>query len=157
MLARIAITPTDVSESYPRPPALRDSARFIASKIGTDSTSYPEVALALVESEGAEAALCRRTNRLDRAREIVSGLEEFSRQVVAQYPQDPYAHLALSAALCQISKNAWRGADSREVEDALRQSVSSARRALTLDPRNIEAQRAVLDRQRRLEGVQTHQ
>jgi serine/threonine protein kinase/tetratricopeptide (TPR) repeat protein len=157
MLARITNTPSDVSSSYPRSPALRDSARFIASTIGIDSTSFPEIAWALIVSEGGEAALCRRTNRVDRARDIVSGLEEFARQIVAQYPKDSYAHLALSEALCQVSKNAWRQADKHEVEGALRQAVSAAQQALTFDPRNTDAQRAIVDWQRRLAGLQTHQ
>jgi hypothetical protein len=156
MLARIANTPPDVSASYPRSPALWNSTRFIATTIGTDSTSYPEVAWALVLTEGAEAALCRRTNRLDRARDIVSGLEEFARQVVAQYPQDPFAHLAMSEAHCQISKNASRTAGPAEVEDASRRALDCARRALALDPRNADAQRAAVDRQRRFASLQTH-
>jgi serine/threonine protein kinase len=154
--ARIAMTPRDASESYPRSPALWDSARFMASAIGFDSASLPGVGWALVVSEGEEAALCRRTNRLDRARDIVSGLDEFARQLVAQYPQDPFAHLALSEAYCQISKNAWREADSSEVEDALRQALDSARRALALDPRNAEAQRTAMERQRRFARVDSH-
>jgi tetratricopeptide (TPR) repeat protein len=156
MFARIAITPRAASEAHPHSSSLWDSAHFMAETIGIDSTSLPEIGWKLVMAESPEAALCRQTDRLDRARDIVSGLEEFARQLVAQYPQDPFAHLAMSEAHVQISKNAWRGAGPAEVEDALRQALDSARRALALDPRNVEAQRAVLDRQRRFASLQAH-
>jgi len=157
MLARIAITPPDASESYPRSPALWDSARFMASTIGISSTSLAAVGWGLVVSEGEEAALCRRTNRQDRAREIVNGLEEFASQLVAKYPEDPFAHLAMSESYNQIAKNACRDAGPAEVKDALRQALDSARRALALDPRNEDANRAVVDRQRRFAALQTDQ
>jgi tetratricopeptide (TPR) repeat protein len=132
---------------------LWDVERSLLSDMGIARGWAARGAWELIRAQHEEAALYRRTDRLNQAREIVAGMVEFARQVVAEYPDDPYAYLALSEAHFQDSKIAWRGAGRREVEDALRRCADSARRALELDPQNVEVQAVVADRQKRLAGL----
>ena len=47
----------------------------------------------MVQSQAAATA--RQRKRPDRAREIVAGLEEFTRGLVARFPRDAWSHLAM--------------------------------------------------------------
>ena len=85
-----------------------------------------------------------------RAREIVAGLEEFARGLVARFPRDAWSHLAMSEAQCQKAKNAWKVPGYVGLRGATGLALEAAQRACELDPRNEEAQRMLTDRQRRV-------
>jgi hypothetical protein len=60
-------------------------------------------------------------------------MARYARDLVARYPKDSLAHLAMSEAYVQVAKNAWRYHDANP-EQALQQALESAERAVALDP-----------------------
>jgi hypothetical protein len=92
----------------------------------------------------------RRLGRIDEARRSTDRMHAFARLLAARYPDQPVAHLALSASFTQIAKNAWNTNDRSAVERNWNLALDEARRALMLDPQDARAGARVADFQKRL-------
>ena len=77
----------------------------------------------------------------------------YARLLVARYPDDSAAHLAMSDAYVQVYKNAWRDNDRVAIERNLRRALDEARQALALDSTSSHATRTVAEYERRLQGL----
>ena len=121
-----------------RLPEVWASVCSLAEAAGLGEGALPEIGWSLVMVQSQAAATARQRKRPDRAREIVAGLEEFTRGLVARFPRDAWSHLAMSEAQCQKAKNAWRVPGFVGLRGATRLALEAARRACELDPRNEE-------------------
>ena len=99
------------------------------------------------------AAEQRRSGHLDEARRITDRIHAFARLLLARYPDQTAAHLALCVAFQQRTKNAWRTNDRADIERNWRLALSEARQALILDPQNDQARYQVTDLERRLKDL----
>ena len=78
---------------------------------------------------------------LDDARATAPRLMAIARRGVRDYPDSASSHAALSLAYNQIKKNAYRDEDFQLVEKAIVESIEAARRAIALDPDDLEMRR----------------
>jgi tetratricopeptide (TPR) repeat protein len=101
------------------------------------------------------AAERRRSGHLDDARRSADRMLAVARFLVARYPDQTGAHLALSEAYVQLHKNAWRSEDRAAVLRYLRLSIDAAKQALVLDPDNAIARNRSVDLRRRLDKMPT--
>ncbi len=93
----------------------------------------------------------RRLGRTDEARRYVERMHAFARLLVARYPCQSIAHLALCQSFMQLAKNAWTIDDRADVERNWRLALDEARRAVMLDPQDARAASQVADLQKRLD------
>ncbi len=131
-------------------------ARFVSSIFATDSMrplKESEVACWLTHLLGQDAAVLRRTAKLDRARQTVGRIHSLGKIMVARHPDQAAAHLALCETFSQLAKNAWRFDDRGDVERNWALALDEARRALRLDPQDTRASRDVFTYQRRLDDL----
>jgi hypothetical protein len=75
----------------------------------------------------------------------------FARLLVARYPRQSAAHLALCTSFTQMAKNSWQTEDRAAVERNWKLAIDEARRALVLNPQNARAGAQVADLQKRLD------
>jgi len=90
------------------------------------------------------------SGNVDGARRIAERMLALASHIVAVHPDEPAAHLALSAAYRQIYKNAYPMDDQEAVEANMNLAINAAERALLLDRDSDKARNAVDDLQRRL-------
>jgi tetratricopeptide (TPR) repeat protein len=137
--------------------AARDWASLAADAI---RSSCPDVKLAArLEAEDTSLVMThlselashyRRHGQPDEARRIVARMLALGNYLITTCPGEPWAHLALSDAYFQMSKDGWQTKDWGTIEDNLKLGLDAALRASTLDPSREPAQRKVSDLQRRL-------
>ena len=78
------------------------------------------------------------SGRLEESVAIAARQMALAQQIVRDYPDSAHAYRALSEAYNHIKKNAIRSSDKRLEEEALVQAVEAARRAMALDPDQLE-------------------
>jgi tetratricopeptide (TPR) repeat protein len=105
--------------------------------------SIRKIVALLVDSLSVRCAGHRHAGQMVEARLMEDRMLALGRDLVSRHPDEPSAHLALSEAYVQASKNAWQPEDDSAIERALRQAVESARQATRLDPSSEQAQRCV--------------
>jgi eukaryotic-like serine/threonine-protein kinase len=88
-----------------------------------------------------ETSRHRERGRFDDARLTAARLMAIARHLVREYPNIASSHRLLSEAFNQIRKNAFKTGDDHLIEEATVQAIAAARRALALDPDNIETRR----------------
>lgn len=93
----------------------------------------------------------RRLGRLDQARRYADRMHAFARLLVARYPRQSVAHLALSLSFNQMAKNAWKTDDHAAVERNWKLALDEARQALVRDPEDARASHEVADLQKRFD------
>lgn len=108
------------------------------------------IALDVIREHSARASAARRRHEPEKARRTAESLLAVANDLVATYPEQPAAHLALKEAYLQRSKDARLAGDTAAVEANLRSALDAARSASRLDPANEGAQRALAGIQRRL-------
>jgi tetratricopeptide (TPR) repeat protein len=131
----------------------QSSADFVRSKLkemGFQPQSEGEFGLSTILAEGDLAALMRRLGKETDAKRQVAQIVKYANELVARYPGDSFAYLALSQARIQVFKNAERYQDANS-KTALRQALDAAEKATALNPGNATAQDALTDCRRRLE------
>ena len=74
----------------------------------------------------AVAAKQRRSEQLDLARRTAERIRAFAGRLVARYPGEPFAHLAVGDAFVQLHKNAWRIGDRPTIERTLKLALDAA-------------------------------
>jgi hypothetical protein len=150
LLSAIA-SPTDASQSP------EDWARLAASALGSRSSNSAgrarresENALALASSLYEMASILRRRQDIEGARRVAERMHALGKLFVATYPEQPAAHLILSQAYSQFSKNAWKIEDRLAIEVNLRAALDAAQEARLRDPTSEVARQAVDMLQRKL-------
>jgi tRNA A-37 threonylcarbamoyl transferase component Bud32/tetratricopeptide (TPR) repeat protein len=123
------------------------------SKLGLSDFLVPMTISVILGDASKEAAEHRRLGRLDDARATAARLLALGRQLVREYPNSESSHRVLSEAYSQIRKNAFRTGDDQLVEEATVQAIVAARRALDLDPDNLETLRHLDTLTERLERM----
>jgi tetratricopeptide (TPR) repeat protein len=116
-----------------------------------DGSESARMLALLVESLISQTLRMRHTGKLNEARLAADRMVGFGRLLVGQHADQPRAHLILSEAYFQVSKNCWCIDDRAAVERNLRLAIASANRALTLDSNSHDARHCVEARQRRLD------
>ena len=99
------------------------------------------------------ASAARRLGKLDLARDTTDRIHALGTLLVARYPGEAFAHLALSEAFFQRQKNAWQTQDRAAVEQNLKLALDASLRSVALDPRNEIARFHVEARRRRLKDL----
>jgi hypothetical protein len=103
---------------------------------------------------GTIASHFRRHGRTEEARRITARMLALANRIVAAYPRESCAYLAISDTYFQMSKDARERDDRASVTAYLKQALGAAQWALVLDPNREGAQHMVNDLQRRLARVQ---
>ena len=99
------------------------------------------------------AAEYRHSNKLDEARRKADQMLALARLLVARFPNEPAAHLALGETYMQFSKNAWQIHDRAAIERNLRLAIDATQHALNLDPKHALARVLMEQRQQRLKNL----
>jgi hypothetical protein len=97
--------------------------------------------------------LCVRWTIPEEARRTADKMLALGKDLVERHSDQPMAHLVLSEAYFQLSKNAWRIEDRATVRLTLRRSLDSALRARSLDPESKDARHLAGILQRRLDDL----
>jgi serine/threonine protein kinase len=119
-----------------------------------DSTSIPEIAWRMRELVLGAATDCRYVGKLPEARQITDRLQAIAQLLVRSYPNRPEPLFLLCDSYHQHAKNAWKTNDLTIVEQSLRQSLEAANRAFALAPDSEVAHQFVVDRRKRLAGLE---
>jgi tetratricopeptide (TPR) repeat protein len=99
------------------------------------------------------ASVQRRSGKLDLARDMTDRIHALGKLLVARYPDESFAHLALGEAFFQRQKNAWQIHDRPVIELNLKLALDASLRSVALDPRNEIARFQVEARRRRLKDL----
>jgi len=113
------------------------------SAAGLDAAAVPTRVYKLIDFASTTAAEQRRIRRLTDAEVTAARLMALARRLVRSYPSHPESHVVLSEAYFQVSKNAWKREDFPAIEQALRQALESARRAVSLAPQREDTRHFV--------------
>ena len=111
------------------------------SKLGVPDSVVPTTIRFVADDAVARAGKQRSLGRIDDARATAPRLMAIARRGVRDYPDSASSHAALSLAYNQIKKNAYRDEDFQLVEKAIAESIEAARRAIALDPDDLEMRR----------------
>ncbi len=118
-----------------------------------DPTLKAESEYRLILSLSGRASSERRAAKIDDARRTTDRVNALAKLMLARYPDQPAAHLALKEAFKQRAKDAWQLDDRGVVERNWKLALAEARQALVLDPKNFHARHAVPDLERRLNDL----
>jgi serine/threonine protein kinase len=118
-----------------------------------DPTLKAESEYRLIQSLSGRASSERRTAKIDDARRTTDRINALAKLMLARYPDQPAAHLALKEAFKQRAKDAWQLDDRGAVERNWKLALAEARQALVLDPKNVHARHDVPDLERRLNDL----
>ena len=130
--------------------------RRLSLTFGTDSmgsSKASEFGYQCMRSLANWASSERHTGKLVDARRTADRMHALAKLMVARYPDQPAAHLALDRAFVQRAKNAWQIDDRAAVERSWRLAIDEACQALRLDPQDARARYEVTDLQRRLDDL----
>ena len=111
------------------------------SKLGVPDSVVPTTIRFVADDAVARAGKQRSLGRIDDARATAPRLMAIAQRGVRDYPGSASSHAALSQAYNQIKKNAYRDEDFQLVEKAIAESIEAARRAIALDPDDLEMRR----------------
>ena len=81
------------------------------------------------------AALQRHSGRQDLAGRTAERMHAFAKSLVAQYPDQAFAHIAVGEAFSQMRKNAWQIDDRVAVEQTLKVALDAALSVLLAIPK----------------------
>ena len=98
-------------------------------------------------------AMFRRLHDIDGSRRIADRTLALANHIVAAYPNQPAARLALSGAYIQCYKNAIQTEDQAAVEANMKLALDAAQAASQLDLTSETAQQAVYTLQRKLLSI----
>jgi len=124
-----------------------------ATRTGTASSVTEVFHSYLCQLLTGTASKLRRLGRLDEARRVTDRLMAFASRLAARYPNEPGAHLELSGAYMQLSKNAWQIKDRAAIERNLKLAIDATQHALALEPDHELARTCLAQRQRRLKDL----
>ncbi|MGP0062170.1 MAG: protein kinase domain-containing protein [Isosphaeraceae bacterium] len=137
---------SSVAAGYDRDPeagaaAIISALRERCSNLGLADSMVPTTVVCFSVEAAGVAGEQRKLGRLDEARATATRLMALGRQIVREYPDSPHAYRVLSEAYNHIKKNAIQDHDDQLVMEALGQAIEAARRALALDPGQLETRR----------------
>jgi hypothetical protein len=141
---------SSVAAGYDRDPeagaaALISALRGRCSKLGLAVSMVPAAVVCFSVEAANVAGEQRKLGQLHDARATATRLMALARQIVREYPDSLHAYRVLSEAYNHIKKNAFQSHDEQLVMESLGQAIKAARRALALDPGQLETRR-LLDR-----------
>ena len=109
--------------------------------LGFDPSLLPAVATKVANIAASRGSEQRAAGLLDEARRTAACLSAFAQRLTRRDPGEAAFHLLLGQAFEQKAKNAWKLEDSTGIRQGFQKALGEARTALSLDPRNIDAER----------------